>query len=110
MFCFKNKFNLLIIILSFKKQGLGDTTAQLSTSGGTGLFTQQTICAANSLSASTEASLNGHAPRFLKLKTMINKLNLFVKQNIHQNIIQILFIIDKIVRIDIFINKPNSTI
>ena len=40
---------------------------------------------------------------------MINELILFMKQNIHKNVTEFFFIIDKIVRIDIFINKLIST-
>ena len=47
---------------------------------------------------------------FLKLNIMINKLILCMKQNIHENVTEIFFITDKIVRIAIFINKPISTI
>ena len=41
---------------------------------------------------------------------MNNKLILFMKQNIHKKATEIYFITDKIVRIDIFINKLISTI
>ena len=41
---------------------------------------------------------------------MINKWNMFFKQNIPKNVTSIHSITGKIKRIDIFINKPNSTI
>ena len=41
---------------------------------------------------------------------MINELILFMKQNIHKNATEFTFISDKNLRIDIFINKPISTI
>ena len=41
---------------------------------------------------------------------MNNELILFIKQNIHKDALEIYIITDKTVKIDIFINKPISTI
>ena len=102
MFCFKNKFNLLIIILSFKNLGAGPFKD--ASVDALRLFAAHIVCCVNKPVPPLVESYAVVSPKpcFLKLKTMINKLNLFLKQSIHQNIIQILFIIDKIVRIDIF--------
>ena len=43
-FCSINMIYSLMIILGFNNQFLGVTTADLSTSGDTGLFTQQMVC------------------------------------------------------------------
>ena len=110
MFSFKNKFDLLIIILSFKKQGtcpLKDASVDAVRRFGAYRLLREQTCFAPTVASTTLAKPK---PCFLKLKIMINKLNLFLKLNIHKNVIQILFNSDKIVRIDIFINKPNSDI
>ena len=52
---------------------------------------------------------SGKTLRDRVFKKMINELILFLKQNIHKNVIQIILITDKIVRIVIFISKPNFT-
>ena len=41
---------------------------------------------------------------------MINELILFMKQNLDKNATKIFLNTDKIVRIDIFINEPISTV
>ena len=43
-------------------------------------------------------------------KTMINKRNIFLKQNIPKNVASLHFITGKIKRINIFINKHISTV
>ena len=113
LFCFIYKINSLIIILSFKIQGAGflkeASVDALDYWRETSLFTQRKISAKPSR-ASTEASFREPNPWILKLKIIINELILYIKQNNHENVTQILFIIDKIIRIDIFINKLISTI
>ena len=113
LFCYIYKINSLIIILSFKIQGASflkeASVDALDYWRETSLFTQRTISAKPS-SASTEASFREPNPWILKLKIIINELILYMKQNNHENVTQILFITDKIVRIDIFINKLISAI
>ena len=110
MLCFKNKFNLLIIVLSFKNLGAGPFKD--ASVDALRLFAAHIVCCVNKPVPPLVESYAVVSPKpcFLKLKIMINELISFMKQNIHKNATEIYFVTNKIVRNDIFINKPISTI